>query len=253
MKELILMAQPEMSANQPETIKPRKSLRSVGKVALTHTPQSLRQPVENIAMRRIMRAPGFETKHLTDGDTEPVREALELEQNVWDEKKYGSLEDYKKYLAQSRIFAAFEGGKVIGVNRLFAGSPEVPPFIDTMQIDDAALRQDLVERGRQHKVEEFGTVAVDKQHRGGRVFLDLCRISYRDATERGIETWGIIVEPERVEQMNRLMAFTFKQIGPTEDYQGGLCAPHIMDFEEVRHSMSSTKPELYDWFVNQPL
>ena len=53
--------------------------------------------------------------------------------------------------------------------------------------------------------------------------------------------------------MNTLYGFTFRQLGPAISYQGGECAPHIMDLEEVDHAMSEKFPDLYEWFVNEPL
>jgi len=207
---------------------------------------------EDIAIRRILRANAFDARLLNERSE--VQKALELETEVWHEMNYGDLENYKKYLPQSRIFAAFDGEKCVGMNRLFAGAPEIPPFLESMPIDNPALKDQLIDSGKHYKVEEYGTVAVAKELLGNsRVFLDLCRLAYRDATERDINIWGIIMEPDRVQQMNRLLGFTFNQIGPSIDYQGGKCAAHIMNFDEVRAHMSATKPELYDWFVNQPL
>lgn len=246
------MSQPEVVTNKQETHPSRRGLRTVGSVALKNAPQAVRRIGEDIAVRRILRAEPFEARLVT-GRNE-IEKALALEQRVWDEMDYGDLEDYKKYLPQSRIFAAFDDEKCVGMNRLFAGLPEIPPFLENMPIDDPNLKHRLIEAGTSLKVEEYGTVAVVKELRGNsRIFLDLCRLAYRDASERGIETWGIVMEPPRVQQMNRLLGFTFKQIGPAVDYQGGDCAAHIMEFDEVRAHMSTTKPQLYDWFVSQPL
>lgn len=79
------------------------------------------------------------------------------------------------------------------------------------------------------------------------------RLAYRDARLRGAKQWGIIMEPERVERMNEHFGFTFKQLGPAVDYQGGDCAAFVMDLEEVDQQMRENMPELHDWFVNQPL
>lgn len=246
------MSQAETTiTDQPDRRRHHRSLRSVGSVALTHAPERIQRSVEDVAIRRIIRSKGFDAGLITD--SESISKALDLEVRVWEEKGYGDLEDYKKYLDQSRIFASFDNEECVGLTRLFAGTPEAPPFLEGLPIYDKDLKQQLIQGSRQAKVEEYGTVAVKKDLRGGRIFLDLCRAAYRDATERDIQTWGIIMEPERVEQMNRMLSFTFKQIGPTLDYQGGMCAAHVMDFDEVRLHMSSTKPELYDWFVNQPL
>jgi hypothetical protein len=249
------MSQPEIISDQVESAKPRRNLRTVGKavvsLAYEHSPEPIRRKGEDVIIRRIINSPSFDVRFIESG--EDADKALELEKEVWREKNYGDLTEYEKYLPQSRIFAAFEDGKAVGMNRLFAGAPETPPFLESMPIDDAELKKRLIEGGKSLKVEEYGTVAVDKAVRGGRIFMDLCRLAYRDASARGIETWGIIMEPERVQSMNRLMGFTFEQIGQAVDYQGGDCAAHIMHLDDVRQSMQAAKPELYDWFVNQPL
>ena len=224
---------------------------SAVELALKHSPERVQRRVEDIALRRIFRTHGFDIRHVSGGAEE--QKALELEQNIWHQEGYGNLDVYEKFIPQSRIFAAFDGERCVGMNRLCAGSPEVPPFIAEMPVDDPALKQDLINRGKELKVEEFGTVGVVKELRGGRTFLDICRMAFRDAEQRGVQTWGIIMEPERVEKMNKGLGFTFKQIGPEIDYQGGMCAAHIMDFDEVHANMQSAKPGLYDWFVNEPL
>jgi hypothetical protein len=53
--------------------------------------------------------------------------------------------------------------------------------------------------------------------------------------------------------MNRKFGFTFEKLGDPIDYQGGLCAAHIMDLDKTRENMMNNMPETYDWFVNQPL
>lgn len=103
-------------------------------------------------------------------------------------------------------------------------------------------------------MEELGTVAVDGENAPfAIVALDLWRLAYRHAREIGVKHWGIIMEPERVAIMNKRYGFTFKQIGPAIDYQGGDCAAHIMDLQEVFDSMQITHPTRFEWFVNEPL
>ena len=246
------MSRFELTNHHHEKTIPQRQRQAVGAVAVKNATEKIRRAGEDILVRRLLRSQGFEVRHLTEPDD--IRKALILEQQIWHEKNYGDLADYEKYLPQSRVFAAFDGDKCIGMNRLFAGTPQVPPFLTEMPIDDSAIKQKLIEGGRNYEVEEFGTIGVIRELRGNsRVFLDICRLNYRDATARGIQTWGIIMEPERVRTWNDRLGFTFRQIGPAVDYQGGDCAAHVMDFGEVRRRMSSTKPELYDWFVNQPL
>jgi hypothetical protein len=201
----------------------------------------------------------YKTRLITD--TEELAEALALEQRVWDEENFGSLDPYEKYLTQNRVFAAYhqpffkpwEKPECVGITRLFAGSPELPPFIVEMQYFDPEVKMQLEEDCATGLAEELGTAAVKPEfrHKGANLFM--WRRAYRDAYIRGIKKWGVIMEPPRVKAMNRLYSFSFEQVGPAIDYMGDMCAPHILNLEEVRQHMETNQPELYDWFVNQPL
>ena len=194
------------------------------------------------------------------GDTEQLRQADELEQRVWDEMDYGNLEEegYDKYINSSRTFVAFKDGRCIGMNRMF-GAHEgeeaiVPPFLDEeFSYYDEAERELLKKESLAGDVEELGTVAIDKEFRGKGVNLRLWRLAYRDARERGIKKWGIIMEPERVQRMNEHHGFTFRQISEPVWYQGGECAAHIMDLEEVDESMHSQHPLEHYWFAKKSI
>lgn len=250
------MRQPEATFNSEASRTPENSF-SAGclaiEQAIKQAPMRIRRTGEDIVLRRMMRSPGFEAKILEH--PEDISRAIELERTVWREQQYDDQDyDYEKYDAQSRTIAAYSpDGRLAGVTRLFEGSPLLPPFLAKMPIDDPMLAENLAVQAAAGKAEEFGTAAVLKEFRGGRIFMDLCRTAWRDASDRGIQTWGIIMEPDRVEKMNRGLGFTFRQIGPTKNYQGGECAAHVMDFDEVRANVSAAKPEFYDWFVNQPL
>lgn len=186
-------------------------------------------------------------------DKREIQMALDLEQEIWNQKNYGSLDPYKKYLEQSRVFAVFDKGKCLGVTRLFGGTPETPPFIDEMPISDSAVKEDLLEGCQKATVEELGIAAVSKEAPSIKVCIDLWRLAWRDANARGIKTWGIIMEPKRVEIMKKRYGFPFQQISPEIDYQGGMCAAHIMNFEDVHTHMSTERPDYYNWFVKEPI
>lgn len=181
--------------------------------------------------------------------------AAQLEQEIWDKNDFGSLEEYEKYNKHSRVFTAFDGEECLGITRLFPGKPEIPPFT-ALPIADEKDRLMIEEECKRGTMEELGTTAVDHDKSDTprhAIALDMWRLAYRDARSRGIKYWGIIMEPERVEKMNEQFNFTFKQLGPAQDYQGGDCAAFLMDLEEVDREMSQSMPELYDWFVEQPL
>jgi hypothetical protein len=135
-----------------------------------------------------------------------LKKAAKLEQDVWDEKGYGNLEDegYTTYIKNSRTFAVFDtNNECIGMNRMFqASGDELPPFLD-MEFFNEYEKEEIAETAKSGDTEELGTVAVSSIYRGKRVNLRLWRMAYRDARERGIKQWGIIMEPERVEKMNK--------------------------------------------------
>lgn len=187
-------------------------------------------------------------------DPQKLARAAELEQSIWYEEGYGSLSEYAENITNSRTFTAFDENRCVGVARLFEGTKRLPPFVSEMPFYDKNEQSQISESCRSGETEELGTIAVDKQFRNGLIFENLARLSYRDAFYgRHMKYWGIIMEPERVKRMNRHYGFTFKQLGPTVDYQGGLCAAHIMDLQEVNDNMSEKFPEIYNWFVNEPL
>ncbi|HET6924626.1 MAG TPA: hypothetical protein VFH39_02240 [Candidatus Saccharimonadales bacterium] len=189
-------------------------------------------------------------------DEEALHEVAELEQQVWDEKGFGNLteEGYDKYNEHSRVFAAYDGDRCIGMTRMFkAEDGIVPPFLD-MEFYEDAEHEKLTASAVAGLTEELGTAAVLQEARGRRVNTRLWRQAYRDAVLRGVKQWGIIMEPERVEKdLNGRYGFTFRQLGPAVDYQGGACAPFVMDLQEVSKSMQKKKPLSHFWFVRKSL
>lgn len=192
---------------------------------------------------------------VSKADTVRLDEALRLEQKIWDENDFGSLDEYEIYNQQSRVISVYRDGECVGVTRLFDGAPELPPFMH-LPFYEQSDEKLLAEYCSSGQMEELGTTAVD--HKAsmvppGVISTHMWRIAYRDARSRGMKYWGIIMEPERVKAMNDSFNFTFRQLGPVVDYQGGDCAAFIMDLQEVDEQMSQSAPDLYDWFVNQEL
>lgn len=183
-----------------------------------------------------------------------IEQARRLEQDIWDENEYGSLEVYDKYIPQSLFFAAYKDQKCIGVTRMIKSTPEAPPFTELpVDEENTDMLNKIVDEGR---IEELGITAVDhinSKVKRGVISKEMWRLAYRDARERGVEYWGIIMEPERVDKMNREYGFTFRQVGPTEYYQGGDCAAFIMDLEEVDQSMRKTNRLTHYWFTKMKL
>jgi hypothetical protein len=110
-----------------------------------------------------------------------------------------------------------------------------------------------MDEARVGDIEELGTAAVATELRGQGVNLRLWRLAYRDARARGIKKWGIIMEPERVEKMNKNHGFTFRQLGDPIPYQGGDCAAFIMDLDEVDKTMKKKHPLTHFWFASKKI
>ena len=180
--------------------------------------------------------------------------ARQFEQQIWFEEGYGSLDTYATHIAHSITFTMFDNdNKCKGIARLFQGKAETPPFLTEMPYYSEVERSELLKLSKDGSIEELGTIAVSKELRNGLVFENLARLAYRYSYGNGMKYWGIIMEPERVEKMNKNYGFTFRRLGPSVDYQGGDCAAFIMDLQAVNDNMRVTFPEIYDWFVNAPL
>lgn len=224
------------------------------------------------AMRRPRRVKDINTEQWRDTDTkyqyeyglitdpEALRKAAKIEQDVWTEMHYGDLveEGYAPHIEHSRTFAAFKNGQCIGLNRMFRawqhenGACNLPPFFELV-FDDSQYKDSLAVMSEAGLLEELGTVAVLKEARRTGVNTRLWRLAYRDAVLRGVKHWGVIMEPPRVKAINRQHGFTFRQVGPAQEYQGGMCAPHVLDLAEVSRTMQRRRPLGHWWFVRGPL
>ncbi len=212
--------------------------------------ESKRNPVEQWADR---------DKHglkygITDDSIEREKAAI-LEQAVWDENDYGNLEQegYTEYFPESRVIVAFEGEECVGMSRIFRNTEKQPPFIKDMSFYDESKKEELATLYSNGELEELALAAVAVNHRGKGANTRLWRLAYRDARERGIKYWGIIMEPERVQHMNDKHGFTFEQLGDVKEYQGGDCAAHVMDLEEVDKHMHDKKFITHFWFTKLKL
>ena len=125
-------------------------------------------------------------------DKQELEQAAQLEENVWREKGYGSLEEYAEHIAHARTFAAFQEGKCIGLARMFGAETNAkpPPFTE-LPFDDQADKAQIIEDCKKGLVEEMGTLAVAPEYRGGgMVAVHMQRLAYRDARARNIKSWG---------------------------------------------------------------
>lgn len=200
---------------------------------------------------------GFVSLRIDDHDSPLAKQALEFEQEIWDKKDYGSLDEYnEKYLDQTRLYASFKEGKCIGTTRVFSGkndgSEKMAPFIADMSYYDEELQDILRNSYKAGEVEELATSASENLNTRN-VIRSLWRLAYRDSVERGVAQWGIIMEPSRARVLNRVYGVEFIQKGKEIDYQGGMCAPHTLNLETIDLYMGKNKPNLFDWFVKQEL
>ncbi len=196
-------------------------------------------------------------KYSLVSDSVKLDELAVLEQKIWDEKDYGNLKalGYGKYIYRSRTFGAFDkDGTPIAVNRQFIGDADIlPPALTEREFYDDAERQRCIKLAREGLLEEVGTVAVEKNWRGKDLTSKLWRLAYRDAVERGVNHWAIIMEPERVAALNTKHGFDFMQAGPASDYQGGDCAVHVMDLTKASKKIMREHPLDWFWFKKAPL
>ena len=146
--------------------------------------------VENIETETWQDSDKFASYHLVT-DPDQLEQARTTEQAVWDEMKYGKLDEegYDVHIAASRTFGAFdEAGECVGVTRVFGANKDeevVPPFLE-MEFYDEDKRQSLRERAYAGVVEELGTTAVIKPLRHKGVNAHMWRQAYRDVEARGI-------------------------------------------------------------------
>ncbi len=191
---------------------------------------------------------------ISDKKSDCFKDVLRFEQDIWNEKGYGSLEEYNdKYLNQTRFFAAFEGDECVATVRVFSKGKELPPLLSAMSFYSEDDMKTFTEQNRNGITEELATSASknDTKHRA--IVNNLWRLAGRDAMTRGVKNWGIIMEPKRVKALNRFYNFYFFQKGPEVEYQGGMCAPHIMDLDYAVQAMERDNSKLLKWFINEPL
>ncbi|MDP3618797.1 MAG: hypothetical protein Q8R63_03285 [Ramlibacter sp.] len=186
-------------------------------------------------------------------DDHSIAQASALEQAVWHQRNYPGLQSYGKYKRQSRVFVAFGGRECLGITRMFGRGQHTPPFLDAMPIQDINLREKLLAGFTQGTVEELGTTAVAAGARSHITSIEMWRAAFRDAVDRGVDTWGVIMEPERVHVLRRRYGAPYRQVGPAVDYQGGLCAAHVLEFRDMHTHMRANRPEYYQWFVQAPV
>lgn len=204
----------------------------------------------------IHEVPEHATVYCLTMNTFDLFQAKELEEQIWKQKGYGSAKINRKYDNQSSVFVAKDmtNGDVIGLLRLFHKGQYELPFLSEMNYDDVRRKATIIEGVDQGHIEEVGVLLRDRHRTAStETAVNLSRLAYRHAVERGVTHWAMVMEPRRAKIMNRYRGYSFRQLGKPKYYQGGECAAHIMRLQMVRFKMRVFKPKLYKWFTQEPL
>ncbi len=148
--------------------------------------------------------------------------------------------DYEIYDGQSVMLGAFVDEHCVGVIRLIAQDPVLPPVLN-----DCVVWSPDELRALGGRFEEVGTVAVLPEYEHSGIGLALYCSAYGSALERNVTHWGIVMEPERVEFFNSNFFFTFSVIGEL-GYKGWACSPYVMNLEEAERNIFRNDSDMYE-------
>ena len=162
--------------------------------------------------------------------------------NYCPESDGGVIDEYDKYIPQSRFYVMHEGPEAVGVLRhLSQGALGLPVFTEF----ETHRSQDLVSSPQ---VAEVGVVAIRQANWSESAARHLYRAAWQDAKRSGITHWAAVIEDWLLRMFRDRYHFMFEPCGPARHYMGGDCIPCIMSFEEVEWCMSRDDPALLDWF-----
>lgn len=164
--------------------------------------------------------------------------AREVEETVFLQQGYPY--DYHCYDDQSVMLGAFDGEKCVGVIRLIAQQPILPPVLK-----DCVVWEPRVWQALGSCFEEVGTVAVLPEYEHSGIGLALYCCAYGSALQRGVTHWGIVMEQDRIDFFNENFFFTFAPIGEV-GYKGWDCTPSAMVLEEAERNIYRNDRELYE-------
>ncbi|STX52090.1 Uncharacterised protein [Legionella busanensis] len=167
------------------------------------------------------------------------KKALQFEQKIWNQCQYGDLEaeGYRDLIDQTKFIGGFdEHGDCHAVTCSFIKGKSLPPFLARFEFFSQELKNKIIQQFNSGFIDEVGTAAVDYRGIKSGSALRMWALTFLDGCLRGVQAWGIVMEPERVEKMINKYNLPFKQIGPTIDYQGGHCAPHLITLKGVKQS-----------------
>ncbi len=181
--------------------------------------------------------------------------ALALESETFQQCGFVSMDAYASYLPQSHFYGAFDGdNQCVGMARVIEGLPVAPPLLaHGLEID--RVPDVWVSLAGEGKLEELATLVVTPNLRKAPLVMDLIRLAYRDSKSRGGTHFGIIMEPERVEQLNRHWQLRFFPIGPPQNYMGEVhfTVPFVTEFDDWDANTLRCNPEYFKWFASGPI
>lgn len=168
----------------------------------------------------------------------PERErALALEEKIFLANNYPY--NYHQWDPYSRVFAAYDGTRLVGVIRTIPQSPLEPPVLIHCELWEPAKWRMMA-----GEFEELATQAVLPEYEHQFVGMRLLRAAYTDGRRRGVKAMAVITEPENVEKLNTEYSFACVQIGEV-GFLGWACAPFIHVFDDVERKMAAERPDLY--------
>jgi ribosomal protein S18 acetylase RimI-like enzyme len=173
-----------------------------------------------------------------------------IEDRVFVESGYGTLGSYDVYLPQSRFHLAYDGERCVGVLRLIAGGPVLPPFLREFRIVRGTARWPaLAAAGR---LEEIATLAVLPEERRRGIASMLYRSVWHDASSRGVTHLGLITEPWRAVGIEWHYRFGLRPIGIPRRYLGSFCGPYLVDIPRAESRVRSRRKAIASWFESDP-
>lgn len=179
-----------------------------------------------------------------------VVEALRVEYDVFrelgfcGESRRGVVEEYRRYLGQSRFHVYRVEGEPMGVLREIGPGALPPPVFAEFDVDP--LYRELV---GDPAVAEVGILAMRPEVQGLRAAEQMYGVAWYDAYRRGIRYWGAVVEQWLLDLFIDQYHFDLRRCGTPREYMGGLCIPVVMSFAETFRAVRTKDRELFDRFV----
>jgi GNAT superfamily N-acetyltransferase len=184
------------------------------------------------------------------GPSDQIAVGREIEDRVFVESGYGALGAYDVYLPQSRFHLAYDDARCVGVLRLVAGEPVLPPFLREFRIVRGGERWRELASAR--RLEEIATLAVLPGERRRGIASMLYRSVWRDASRRNVTHLGLITEPWRAVGIEWHYRFGLRPVGLPKWYLGSFCGPYLVDIPRAESRVRSRRKAIARWFESDP-